>query len=79
MVKHALATVYMSGNEWRRVRGHARNTAFEDIPATAFSRVISSAVSLGSDVRAIGILCAIGIRNFLHDAGAAVAKTRAPD
>jgi hypothetical protein len=79
LVKYALASVYMSRGERRRVRLSARKGSF----ATSFSAAVSAlrltSVSAASDVRAVGILCAIGIRNLLHDARAAIARERPHD
>jgi len=76
LIKHALAHVYMSRDERRRVRGRARKLSFASVLTAAASLAASIAVSIAADARAIGILCAIGIRNLLHDAKAAVATER---
>jgi len=79
LTKHALAQVYMSRDERRRVHGRALNVPFATVLRRAGSIAVSIAVSLASDVRAIGILCAIGMRNLLHDARAACTKEHTQD
>jgi len=77
LTKHALANVYMSRNERRRVRGRA--LSFTRAALSAASSLASTAAALASDARAIGILCALGMRNFLHDAKKAFAREGAQD
>lgn len=79
LIKYAIANVYMSRDERRRVRGHARKVSFAAVLRAAGSFIASVAVSVASDVRAIGILCAIGIRNLLHGAKVALARERSRD
>jgi len=79
LTKQALAQVYMSRDERRRVHGRALAVPFATVIQAAGSSLVSIAVSLASDVRAIGILCAIGMRNLVHDAKAARAKDHAQD
>lgn len=80
LTKHALAQVYMSRDERRRVHGgRALSAPFATVLQAAGSSVVSIAVSLASDVRAIGILCTIGMRNLMHDAKAACTKDRTQD
>jgi hypothetical protein len=76
LVKYALAGVYMSRGERRRVRLSARKGSFAIGLSAAASALRSTAVALASDIRALGILCAIGMRNLLHDVRAAVARER---
>jgi hypothetical protein len=79
LTKHALARVYMSRDERRRVRGRALNIPFATALRGAGSFAVSIAVSVASDVRAIGILCSIGLRNLVHDAKAACTKADTQD
>jgi hypothetical protein len=79
LTKYALANIYMTRGERRRVRGSARNSSCASVLAATASATTSVAVSVASDVRTIGILCAIGIRNLLHDARTAAAKERSRD
>jgi hypothetical protein len=79
LTKYALANVYMSRDERRRVRGSTRKGSFASALSAAASFMVSLAVSLASDVRAIGVLCALGIRNLLHDAKVALARERSRD
>jgi hypothetical protein len=79
LIKYALANVYMSRDERRRVHGRTRKASFASALQAVGSSMLSVALSLASDVRAIGILCAIGIRNLLHDARVAVARERSQD
>jgi hypothetical protein len=79
LVKHGLANVYMSRDERCRVRGCARKVSFATVLPAAASFITWVAVAIASDVRAIVILCAIGIRNLLHDAKMAVARERSQD
>ena len=79
LTKHALAQVCMSRDERRRVHGRALAAPFATVLQAAGSSVVSIAVSLASDVRAIGILCTIGMRNLMHDAKAACTKDHTQD
>jgi len=76
LTRYALANIVMSRDERRRVRGQARMASLARILAAASSLIASVTVSLASDLRAIGILCAIGLRNLWHDAKTALARER---
>lgn len=67
LTKYALANVYLSRDERRRVYVRARNVSFATRLPDARSFMGSVAVSVASDVHVISILCAIRIRNLLHD------------
>ncbi len=79
LIKYAIANVCMSRDERRRVHGHARKVSFATVLQAAGSFVASVAVSVASDIRAIGILCEIGVRNLLRDAKVALARERPRD
>ena len=79
LTKYALANLYMSRDERRRVHAHKRKAAFTASLRAAIAYTASFAASLASDVRAIGILCAIAMRNLWHDARATVAREQAQD
>jgi hypothetical protein len=79
LIKQALAQVYMTRDERRRVHGRALIVPFASLLQSVGSLVVSIAVSLASDVRAIGILCAIGMRNLVHDARAACTRENTQD
>jgi len=76
LTRYALANIFMSRDERRRVRGPAHGLSLTTILTAAASLIASVALSLASDLRAIGILCAIGLRNLRHDAKAAFARER---
>jgi hypothetical protein len=76
LTRYALANIFMSRDERRRVRGQSELASLSALVTAARSLIAPVALSFASDVRAIGILCAIGFRNLLHDAKAAVAKVR---
>lgn len=73
LTKYALANVYMSRDERRRVNVRARKVSFATALSAAVSAVRLTSVSVASDVRAIGI------RNLLHDAKMVVARERSRD
>jgi hypothetical protein len=79
LTKYALANIYMSRNERRRVHWSGRKISPATILPAIGSALASAAVALASDLRAIGVLCAIGMRNLLHDARAALAGKRPQD
>jgi hypothetical protein len=76
LTRYALANIFMSRDERRRVRGPAPKVSVANILTAAAALIASVAVSLASDMRAIGILCAIGLRNLWHDAKTALARQR---
>jgi hypothetical protein len=79
LARYALASVYMSRGERRRVRLSARKGSFAIGFSAAVAALRLASVSLAADVRTVGILCSIGVRNLLHDARAAVARARSQD
>jgi adenosylmethionine-8-amino-7-oxononanoate aminotransferase len=79
LTKYALANLYMSRDERRRVHAHPRKASLATGLRSALALTASFAMSLVSDVRAIGILCAIALRNLWHDAKAAFRGKQAQD
>jgi hypothetical protein len=79
LIKYALANVYMSRDERRRVHRQPRKVYLASALRAAGSSLGSLALALASDARAICILCSIGMRNFLRDARVAVARGRSQD
>ena len=79
LTKQALAQIYMSRDQRRRVGGRAPIVPFATAMQSAGSLATSVAVSLAADVRSIGILCAIAMRNLVHDAKAACTREHTQD